>query len=444
MNKYIQFSFLGLILLTFNISVSAQEIWSLEKCVRHSQQNSLSIKQSAIAIQNAKLTEQGHVKSRLPNLNGGFSVGMNSGRSIDPITNSFTTNATGSNGISLSSGLLLYNGGRIKNSIKQAQYDIAAAEANAQQTSYDLALNVAAAYLNILLSEEQLENSNKRIAQSRNQLDQIDKLIKAGSRPKNDRLDILATIALDEQDIVNKENAIEIAYLNLKQLLLLEPDYDLKIDKPEIPIPDAATLDYQLSEVYSTAVQQQPAIKAGDMNLKSAEIGVDIAKAGARPSVNLSAAANTVYSTRPLIPEDPYFNQLSRNFRQNFGANVSIPIYNNHRTRINVERAELNILQTQLNNQQVRQRLKSDIQTAIANAKAAGKTLEASQQTVEARSIAYENTQKRFDLGAINSFELTTSKNNLDQAQVNLIVAKYDYLFKLKIVDYYMGNEMKF
>ncbi len=455
-------------------TIHAQEIWSLEKCIRHAQENNLSVKRAAIDIQNSNLTLKGSKASRLPNLNGSFSMDFRAGRSIDPITNSFLTQTLGSNGIGLSSNVILYNGGRIRNTIKQSEINLQASEANSAQTKNDISLNVAAAYLSVMLAEERLENAKNRLVQTTDQLNQIEQLIKAGSRPANDRLDILAAIATDEQAIVSQENVVDVNYINLKLLLLLDPAFDLKVERPNIKIPELAELNYELSDVYQTALRQQPAVLAGELNEKSALIGVDIAKAGKKPRLSLFGNVNSNYSSRarrivgdgmevlvdqtvffngvPAVvstnetfydsERTPYFNQLNENLGQSLGASLSIPIYNNLQNDIAIERAELNILQSQLTNQQFKDQLKSDIQRAIADAKAARKTLDASQRTVDAQQAAYENASRRFELGAINAFELTTSKNNLDQSKVNLIVAKYDYLFKLKIVDFYQGKTM--
>lgn len=422
---------------------NAQEQWSLEKSIRYAQQNSLTVKQNEINIKAAKLNEKGNKLSRYPNVSGSASGFLQFGQTINPTTNQFESQRISSNRYSVNASVPIYTGGRIVNSIKQSQIDIKVAEADLEAFSNDMALNVASAYLNILLAEEQLENAKKRREQTQAQLDQTDKLIQAGSRPEADRLDILALIARDEQAIITQQNSVELGYLSLKNLLQLEPDYDLVIDKPQVVIPDATPENLQLTDVYSQALQTQPIIKAGEHRLKSAELGVDIARSGKRPTVSLSGSLNSNWSSfenPPFFEREAYFTQLENNFGQNVGIQINIPIYDNGQTKINMENAELNILRTQIANKQDRQQLKTDIQTAIANARATKKTLEAAQRSVEALEISYNNTQKRYKLGAANTFEFTTSQNNLEQAKVDLIVAKYEYLFRLKIVDFYQGK----
>lgn len=478
MYKRSLFTLIWIALLT--CSLSAQENWDLERCIRHAQQNSLSIKQAEINVANAKLTEKGAKLSRLPNLNASTSAGYQFGRTINPTTNSFDNISIGSNGISLNAGMTLFNGNRINNQIKQGRLDVAAQKASSEDIANTLALNVAAAYLNILFAEEQLENAKKRLELSKEQLGQTDKLIQAGSLPENDRLQILAQQATDEQAVVTQENSVAIAYLNMKNLLQLEPNYDMQVDRPEVIIPVDDPSQFQLSDVYGRALTTQPIIRAGELLLQSAQMDISIAKSGMIPSLNIFGNIRTDYNSKAIdqnkvitdnvqtIWTDPapvridgidseiseqrltgfefekrnYFGQLSDNFGQSVGVSINIPIYNNGQNQIAVERARLGIISTEISNEQNKQQLKADIQRAIADAQAAKKALEASQRSNDALLASYENAQKRFQLGAINTFELTSSKNQLDQAQVDLIIAKYDYLYKLKIVDFYQGKKL--
>ncbi len=461
---------------SLSISLQAQNSWSLEKCIQHALNNSLSVKQAGLAVKQAELTDTGNRFARYPNLNASASYSTQFGKSIDPTENTFTTERIGGSTIGLSSSVILYNGNRITNTIKQGQLDLQAAREDMNQTNNDIALSVANAYINILFAEEQLANAQKRAELTQEQLEQTDKLIRAGSLPQNDRLDILANIARDQQTIVSQQNSVDIAYLELKNILQLEPNFDLKIERPEnIKIPATSPVDgLKLRSVYNTALNAQPFIRAGQYRLQSAEIGVDIAKADLLPSLRLFGNIDTRYSTlgREIVgeqtrvfpqtivfmgqetsfdivqtvdvyDESPYFNQLNDNLGQLLGVRLDIPIFNNLRGKLGVELAELNIENTKIAIEQNKQQLKSNIQTAIANARAAKEQLAASERTVSALQASYENAQKKFNLGAINTFELTTAKNTLDTAEVDFIVAKYDYLFKLKIVDYYQGKPIR-
>lgn len=458
---------------------AAQEVWSLERCVQYAWENNLSVKQAQANVKTALLSERQAKASRLPNVSANFNAGEQFGRTIDPTTNQFSTVATGFNSIGVSAGVNLFQGGLIHHSIKQARWDAQAAQADADQTTNTLALQIAQAYLNILLFEEQLKNARERVATSTEQLNATQKLIDAGTLPAADRYNILAQIAQGEQAAVQAQNSVDLAYLSLKQLLQLEPDYDLRIERPSIIIPaDAAPEELTLTPVYTTALTTQPNIRAADYRIRSAEEGINIAKSAYWPTVSFGVNLNSNYSTaykfptgytqiiEPALPVRidgenrtlqfvgdtaniptairtvKYLDQIDQNFGQSVGLNISIPIYQNGRVRLSVERARLNVLNTQLQQNQVRQQLKNDIQTAIANARAARKQLEAAQRTFDATKIAFENTEKRHQLGAVNTLDLTTARNNLDIAENDLTVARYDYLFKLKILDFYQGKPL--
>lgn len=475
--KYILSTVLAAFLLASG--AHAQEVWSLERCIQYAQENNLSVKQAEANVKTALLSERQAKASRLPNVGASFNAGEQFGRTIDPTSNQFSTVATGYNSVGVDASVSLFNGGLIHHSVKQANWNAQAAQADAEQTLNTLGLQIAQAYLNILLFEEQLKNAQKRVAQSTEQLNNTQKLIDAGTLPMADKYNILAQIAQGEQAAVQAQNSVDLAYLSLKQLLQLEPDFELDIERPTIAIPaDANPESATLTPIYTTAMGTQPNVRAAEFRIKSAEEGIHLAKADYWPTVRLFASMSSNYSTQfldfqngrllgerlsqPAIvrvndqdvtiqqyiqdyeyPRIPYFTQIDQNFGQSVGLNISIPIYQNGRIRLNVERARLNVINAQLQQNQTRQQLKNDIQTAIANARAARKQLEAAQKTFDATKIAFENTQKRHALGAVNTLDLATAKNNLDIAENDLTVARYDYLFKLKILDFYEGKPLK-
>lgn len=454
----------------------AQETWSLEKCVRYALEENINIQRAALGVQTNELNLKGNRMSRLPNVSASGSAGYQFGRTIDPVSNEFNSLSIGANSFGLNAGVTVYNGNRIRNSIKQSQYDVLAAREDLAQTKNDISLLIAQSYLNVLFAEEQLAAAIKRRVLSESQLEQVDKLIQAGARPKNDRLEILATIARNEQAIIGQENAVTTGLLNLKNLLQLDPGTDIKLEKPQNVIidssenPDVLVLD----ALYKTSLSNQPFVKADENRYKSAELGKSIAKSGRLPRLTAFGGLSTNYSTRArrldgtttevLIPQEvtfmgitqviefpqtifglednPYFNQLNENFGQNIGLSLSVPIYSNHQNLINIERAELNMVSAQYTAEINKQNLKNDIQTAIANARTAKRTLQAAEITQQASSAAFENSEKQFQLGTINTFEYATSRNNLDQAEIDLIIAKYDYLFKLKVLDFYQGKTL--
>jgi outer membrane protein len=462
-------------------SALAQESWTLEKSIMHARQNSLTIKQAQYTASLTELNYKQNKYNRLPSVNAGGNASYQFGRTIDPTTNTFNNESIGSNSFSLDVGVTLYNGNLINNSIKQSRIDFQAAQLDTEDAINTISLQVANAYLNVLLSEEQLENAEKRLELSQFQLDQTDKLIRAGARPANERLDFVAQTARDEQAVIEARNLVEINYLSLKQLLQLDPNTDIRIVRPEVVIPaDANPEAFTLNEVYTAALGTQPNIRANALRSQSALLDESIARAGGLPSVTLFGSLNTYYSSvsrdflspnldnASLVPGTPqpiringidalltefsyegitfpnktYGDQLNENFGQSVGISLRIPIYNNHRNNIAVERARLGVLNQEVFNRQAEQTLKTNIQQAIASARAAKLSHQAALRSVEAAQAAYDNAQKRFDLGGINSLDFTNTRILLDQAQVTLIQAKYQYLFNLKVVDFYLGRPL--
>lgn len=456
-----------------SVSTSAQSKWSLQKCIQHAKDNSLSLKQAEYGIQLAALTAKQNKLNRLPTVNGSSSAGFQFGLNVDPTTNTLRNQRIGFNSFGINGSLPLYNGGQINNSIKQSEYDLSAAKSDAEFTFNNLALNIANAYLQILMAEEQLDNAEKRKALSEEQLAQTDKLIQAGTLPENDRLEVLAQIARDEQTIVTSQNLIDINYLNLKEFMQLDPNTEMEIEKPAIDSPVEPNAN-SFKMVYNTAVNNQPQVKRDEMNLKSAEIAVDLARSQMLPSLFLFGGMDTRWSSAAKIVDQitefrntqtfyfgddpivvgyddvdftlknqPYFDQLKENFGQNVGVQLRVPIYNNNQNAIGVERAKIGILNSKLQSDLTKQQLKVDVQNAIASARAAQLSYQAAQKTVDATSAAYRNAEKQYELGAINTFQFTTARNTKDMAEIDLVVAKYDYIFRTKIIDFYLGKEIK-
>lgn len=456
-------------------ALPAQEIWTLPQCIEYANDHSIAIKQAELGIKSALVTQKSLQYSRIPNLSASISGGLQFGRTIDPTTNSFDNQTIGFNSMQLSTGVAVFNGNRINNSVKQAKIDTEVARLDAETAADNLFLGIASAYLSILMAEEQLANAQNRLRLSRQQLDQIDKLIRAGVRPDNDRLNILAQMALDEQTIITVQNSVDQGYLQLKNLLLLDPAKEIKIAKPSVSVPeitDQTSLSFEA--VYAHALQNQPSVVAAGMRQTSADKAVSIAKAGYYPTLSLFASMDTRWSSvgkmflgsttsrvpitayidnTPItvefeedIPEfadAKYWDQVNENFGQSIGASLSIPIYDNSRTRLNVERAQLGVLGAQYAAEQTRQQLKNDVQAAVANARASRQSYDAALKALEASKVAFENAEKRFNLGNLNSFELQTARTNLDNAETEVTRSKYDFLFRLKIVDFYLGRELK-
>lgn len=468
---FLRFSFF-LLLLSSLTMVKAQNRWSLQKCVTYATENSLAIKQSIAQIRNAELTLKQNQLSRLPNLNAGVSGGYQFGRTIDPTTNSFALEGIGFNSYSLNTGIQVFGGGIIKHNILRSKYELEAGKLEAEATENNLGLQVAAAYLNVLLADEQLVIAKTRLFQSQNQLNQIVRFIEVGARPINERYDFEATLALDQQALIEAENFLIRSNLILRQFLLIPDGTPFDIEKPEIKIPEDADVDgISANELFIGAVDILPQVKAAEKRLQAANIGILQAQANLLPTLSLFASLRSNFSNQartitgfdvtkvkqnvfinnipvaleieqnvPTFAKKQYFDQVGENFGQSLGLQLNIPIYNNHQVKINIERAKLGVISNEVAKEQARQQLRTEIEQTLTAVRASQRSLEAANLSLKAATAAFENAQKRYELGAINSLELNTARTNMERAKSDRIRARFQHLFNLKQVDFYQGK----
>ncbi|MFZ1229484.1 MAG: TolC family protein [Saprospiraceae bacterium] len=453
----------------------AQEVWTLDRCINEAVQNNLQLKQSDLMIRRDAISYTTAKAGRFPDLNGSTSFYESFGRQIDPTTNSFNNQNFGNQSYNLQSSVTLFNFNRINNTIKQSQSNLNASEADKEQLVYDISLSVAQAYLILLVSKENLEVAKKSMDQITEQLRVTDKMINAGSKNKNSRLDILAQQAQNETQIITAENDIANGLLNLKQLMFVDASVNIDVIAPAVPIPveNPDMIDYEL--LVANSLKTQPQFQSFSSQINSALLGEKIAKSQGLPSLGAQASAGTNYSSLnqrilsfstveqpvkvkfnnefvdfaiindvPITGNNPYFSQLNQNFGYGIGVGLQIPIYNKNAARSAIQNAKLNTESIRIQDTQARQKLRSDIMKSLTDARAARRTLDASIRSQEALEGAYNDAQKRFEIGTANSFELISAKNNLDNAERSIIINKYDYTFKMKVLDYYAGKKITF
>lgn len=469
-------SFLFFIMFFTNVTtLQAQEVWGLEKCINYAIEKSLQVEGSLISLKSSEIDATTARHGRYPNLSANTNVGWNFGRTIDPTRNEFITETFFNNGFGLNSNVMLYNGNRINNNISQTQINNKAALKELEQVRRDIALNVATLYLNILFAKENLQNAQNQLAQTNDQLSLLNKQISVGNRPENDRLDLEAQIAANEQSIIESQNNLTINLLNLKQLLRLDPDFKLDVTAPRNLAFDTDPDILTFAEVYASALNNQAGIAASELRLKSAALGVKIAQSELLPSISAGGSARTNYSNKgvtvngfnqeiinqdiifngqtatigftqqvPILAKTPYFDQVTDNLSYGVGISMNIPIYSNNLSRAGVQRAKLNTQQADLNYVQLKESLKITVGQALADAKAAKSRYQASTKTLQAQTNLYNNAVKRFDIGNLNAFELTRLKTQMETSTVNQLIAKYDYLFRTKVLDFYLGRAIKF
>ncbi len=469
--------FLWLIILSAFCSnvLSAQnntdaQTWSFEQCTEYAQQNNVQAKQLQLQTESAGINLQQSQVNRLPNANANFSHGLNYGRSIDPFTNTFNTQATQASQIQVGSSVTLYNGMRQKNTIEQRRLELDAANWDLKDLHNNLELNVLSAYMQILLAEEQLRILEQQAEVTQRQYKQTESFVKVGALPAGNLLDIEAQIANDRLNTVNARNAIASAYLGLSQILNYYQPFT--IQKPKITeLPLTAINQMTGEQVYETALNTQPQLQSALLRTRVAEQSLKVAEGARYPTVSLSANLSSLYSSRaqdiiignsfdttltnyftltgtPIVSLTPeytlkktnYPKQIWNNLGGFVGINVSVPIFNQYQVKNAIKLSRINVANAQLNQENTRNTLRQQIEQAFLNGRSAALRYEASQANVAALEQAVNQTEKRMNAGAATSLEYLNIKNNLTVAQLNLESAKYEYYFRLKILDFYQGK----
>lgn len=432
------------LLLAVFTSAQAQGTWSLQKCIDYALKNNIQIKQQELNSEYYN-NQLGQAKfNRLPNLNAGFQNNMSFGRSLGPDNTYLDMNSNSTYG-SLSTNVTLWNGFTLKNAIKVADMDLRASLEDMQKAKDDMMLNIAAAYLEILFADELEVVSEELLKITQLQLDRTSKLVEAGSLAKGSLLEIDAQYSREELNVVNAQNRLQLAYLALYQLLEVPSTESFKIEKPVLPEIGANLTLINSMDVFKNAVQLKPAVKGAEYKLESARNQLLIAKGNLLPSLSFGANYNNNYnySYSDLIPNPDFGDQLKSHQRYGFGVSLNIPIFNRFQARTGVSNAQITLENSELQLQNTKNLLRKDIEQAYTNALAAFKRYVANQKTVISSKEAFRYTEEKFNVGMINSVEYNQSKNNLSTAQSDLLQAKYEYIFRTKILDFYNGKAIE-
>lgn len=468
-----------LLLQIFVVTAQAQEKWDLKECVQFALTNNISIQQQDIQARLAALTHHQSKLSQYPNINFSNTSGLNTGRSIDRTTNQFTTETIFYSGFNLQGNIDVFNFNSKKNTIAANRYEAEAASAFVQKLKNDVSLNVAAAYLQALLNNQQVAISNIQIEQTQAQLTNTRKLVNAGSVPELNALQLEAQLAQDSSNLIAAIGAETQALLYIKALLGMDASFPFAIATPPIElIPLEPLSELQPEYVYQLAVTNLPLQRVNSLRLLAAQKNVAAARGAMFPSVTLGGNLSTNYSNAknsvellgsqvtgfnpigvvkgttdtviaPVIV--PLFRsfapgfgrQFMDNFSNGIGINVSVPIFNGAVARTNWQRAKLNEKSYELQQQQDNLTLKQDIYNAYTDAVTALQKFNAASKSVEANLKASEFASKRYNIGLLNTLELITSQSNLYRVRLERLVAQFDYVFKLKVLEFYKGQGLK-
>ena len=431
----------ALLFVVFN-SAQAQTTWSLQKCIDYAIQNNIQIKQQDLNSEYYSNLHQQAKFNRLPNLNSSVQNNMSYGRSLGPDNTYLDINSNSTYG-SISSNITIWNGFTLTNQIKLAEMNLRASLEEAKKTKDDIMLNIAAAYLEILFADELVLVADDLLKITQLQLDRTGKLVDAGSLAKGSLLEIEAQYAREELDVVNAQNRLQLAYLTLYQLLELPSTESFKIEKPSLPEIGANLTLLNSMDVFKNAVQLKPAVKGAEFNLESARKQLMVAKGNLLPSLSFGGNYNNFYQKLFDYPTASLKDQFKGNQRYGFGLSLSIPIFNHFQARTSVSNAQIQLENSELQLQNTKNVLRKDIEQAYTNALAAFKRYVANQKAVISSKEAFRYTEEKFNVGMINSVEYNQSKNNLSKAQSDLLQAKYEYIFRTKILDFYNGQSIE-
>lgn len=430
--------------------------WSLEECINHAIENNIQIKQQALQTQ---FQENAHTLAKmrlLPTLNGSASHNYSFGRALDETTYSFTENETiRSNQFFASSNVTLFNGLQNYNNIIKSRYEVIAAEYDLERIKDNVSLSIALSYLQILLTKELIAATGAQLEITNQQIDKIGKMVDAGSLARGNLFDIQAQAAREELQLINLQNQLDLAILNMTQFLELSSPEGFDIVTPAIDIEPAAIAGGNINDIFDAAVGSRPEIKGAETRLDIAGIDIKIAKAGLIPRLTLNSSFSTGYSdirrkllgidpvTGPLYGDYSFADQLNDNINYGLGLSLSIPIFNGWQVRTNIKNSQIQLENSRFQLENSRKQLFKDIQQASADAIAALKKYAASEKAVEATQESFRYSEQRFNVGLVTPVEYNASKTQLLNSQSDLLQSKYEYVFKIKVLDFYQGIPIK-
>lgn len=461
--------------LVFSIGIlSAQnKKWTLQECVEYALEHNISIQQSELDLKDAEVNKLDARGNFLPNINAqathSWNIGLNQNVTtgiLENLTTMFTSGGLGMN-------VDLYNGLQNVNQLRRSNLALLANQYRLDDMKDNISLSVANGYLQILFNRENLVVARAQYAVTEQDLKRTVELVESGVVARGDLLEIEATAATQEQQIVNSENNLRLSRIALAQLLLINDYENFDVADEDFEVKPSEILNNSPSEIFATAVTQRNDIKFAEANIELAETDIKLAKGVLYPRLSGFYNYNTRASyqdiiggfeldpnnptrqigtvegtgqsviapnTIPIVEAmDPFLYQLGVNDGHSFGVGLNIPILNGFSARNSVKRNRINLERSKLQLDQSKLDLENIINQAWNDAKAAIKAHEAAQKTLEARQLAYDYSKERFDVGLMNAFDFSQAQSRLDNAQAEVIRTKFDYIFRIKVLEFYFG-----
>ncbi|MDO9255712.1 MAG: TolC family protein [Bacteroidales bacterium] len=446
MRKY----FLIICSLVLITSLKAQEVWTLEKCVEYALTNNIQVKQQLLQVENEQALLQQDKLSLLPSVNGGASHGYNFGQTVDRYTNQFATNRVQTDNFYLGSTVTLFGGLQKLNQIKQRKKDLEATHFDTDKFMDDMSLNIATGYLQILYYKELVKTTQNQLNATELQSKRLKILVDAGSLAQGDFYTLEAQRALDNSQVVSALNNLDIAYLTLVQMLDLPTTQGFEIETPDLEMALQPSLATSAEQIYGFALETQPVIKSAESRVKSSEIGLSMAQGGQSPTLTLQGSLGTGFSGANKILDTinysyntkPFADQVKDNFNRSISLNLNVPIFNGWATRTAISRAKINVENSQYNLELSKLQLRKTIEQAYADAKAALNNYNASTIGVNAARESFRYADQKFNVGTLNSVDYNNSKKDLAKAESDQLNAKFEFIFKSTVLDFYMGKPL--
>ena len=414
--------------------------WSLKQCIEYALEHNISIKQQQKTVENSEIQLNTARSARLPSLNASANQSFSFGRGLTS-DNTYTNRGTQSTGFDLGTSIPLITGGQIPNTIAVRKIDLQAALADLEKAREDISLQVTSQYLECLYQKELMEVAERQCELSKNQLRRIKLLFDNGKKSEADLAEAQSAVANDELTLTQATNSYDLTLLTLSQLLELDTPQGFAVEKPAEASSALAALN-QAPSADGLEYSTRPSIIAQQYRLKSAERNIRIAKAGYYPSLNFSAGLGSSYYKTSGFQADPFGTQMKNNFNQYLSFSLSIPIFNRFTTRNAVRQARVAVENQRLALENTRKALYKEMQQAYYNAVAAQKQYQSSQTACDAASASFNLMQKKYENGKANSTEFEEQKTRYMKAQADHLQAKYTYIFRQKILNYYRGEPL--
>lgn len=428
-----------LIISILTVAQAQTTIWTLDYCIEKAIENNIQVKRSVLSQGNAKANSHQSMAQLLPTVNASANHSYNFGRNINPVTNSFQESNIQGNQFSINASLPIFNGLQTQFRIRETKINLQASKEEIKQNKNEVMLQVTSAYLQVLFQSELLKAARWQLENAITKATQMEKSVEAGVIAKNQLLEVQSMQATDELNATNAENNLELSKLSLRQLMLLPPEMEMELSIQNSE-PETINLD-NTEEIYASASKEMPAPKQANLLIESAKFREYSAKNSRLPKLNLYAGILSNYAQ--VLGQNNQFSfqeQLNNNLGKYVQLRLDVPIFNAWQSKTIVQTAVVNRKNAELNAVEVQNTLRQDIEKAYLNKKAAYKKYIASQKQVELMKETFRMAEQKLAVGTISMIDFGTLKNRTSSAESDYLRAKYDYIFKTKILDFYKST----